>query len=65
LLYVEIDAEGRACHRHYAPYLDYCPVRDDEQDAPTILKQPQCAWMTGALEQHAQRHAIATLVPNM
>ncbi|QUV91774.1 helicase-related protein [Chloracidobacterium aggregatum] len=63
LLYVELDAEGRARHRHYAPYLDYRPLRDDEPDAPTILKQPQCAWMTGALEQHAQRHAIATLVP--
>jgi SNF2 family DNA or RNA helicase len=63
LLYVELDAEGRARHLHYAPYLDYRPLRDDEPDALTILKQPQCAWITGDLEQHAQSHAIATLVP--
>jgi hypothetical protein len=63
LLYVELDAEGRARHLHYAPYLDYRPLRDDEPDALTILKQPECAWITGDLEQHAQSHAIATLVP--
>ncbi len=63
LLYVELDAEGRARHLHDAPYLDYRPLRDDEPDALTILMRPECAWITGELEQHAQSQAIATLVP--
>ncbi len=63
LLYVELDAEGRARPLHYAPYLDYRPLRDDEPDAATILRQPECAWITADLEQRAQGHAIATLVP--
>ncbi len=63
LLYVELDAEGRARPLHYAPYLDYRPLRDDEPDAATILRPPECAWITADLEQRAQGHAIATLVP--
>ncbi len=63
LLSVELDAEGRARHLHYAPYLDYRPLRDDEPDAATLLRQPECAWITADLEQRAQGHAIATLVP--
>ncbi len=63
LLYVELDAEDRARPLHDAPYLDYRPLRDNEPDVPTILRQPECAWITGDLEQRAQGHAIATLVP--
>ncbi len=63
LLYVELDAEGRARPLHYAPYLDYRPLRADEPDAATLLRQPECAWITADIEQRAQGHAIATLVP--
>ncbi|WP_058867439.1 helicase-related protein [Chloracidobacterium thermophilum] len=63
LLYIELDAEGRARPLHYAPYLDYRPLRADEPDAATMLRQPECAWITADLEQRAQGHAIATLVP--
>jgi len=63
LLYVEMDAEGRARHLHYAPYLDYRPLAAGEPDAATLLARPEMAWITRALEQHAQAHAIATVVP--
>jgi len=63
MLYVEIDDEGAARHLHYAPYLDYRPLRDDEPGGGDILARPECAWITGSLEQRAQRHAVADVVP--
>jgi len=63
MLYVEIDSAGNARHLHYAPYLDYRPLRAEEPEFGTILGRPECAWITRDLEQKAQRHAIATLVP--
>jgi SNF2 family DNA or RNA helicase len=63
LLYVELDVAGRARHLHYAPYLDYRPLADGEPDAATLLARPEMAWITRELEQRAQGHAIATVVP--
>jgi hypothetical protein len=63
MLYVELDAAGNTRHLHYAPYLDFRPLADDEPDAAKILELPQCAWNTRDLEQRAQGHAIAHLVP--
>jgi hypothetical protein len=63
MLYVEIDSEGHARHLHYAPYLDYRPLREDEPPAQAILEQPECAWITHGLEERAQAHAIAQVVP--
>ena len=63
LLYVELDAAGQARHLHYAPYLDYRPLAPDEPTASIILDRPECAWITRALEQRAQGHAIARVVP--
>jgi superfamily II DNA or RNA helicase len=63
MLYVEIDAAGRANHLHYAPYLDYRPLRADEPDIPTILARPECAWIHRDLEQQAASYAITRVVP--
>ena len=63
LLYVELDAAGQACHLHYAPYLDYRPLRPDELDVDRLLSHPACAWITRDLEQKAVAHAIAQVVP--
>jgi len=63
LLYVEINAAGEACHLHYAPYLDYRPLRPNEPDVDRLLAHPTCAWITRALEQQAVAHAIAQVVP--
>jgi superfamily II DNA or RNA helicase len=63
MLYVEMDAEGHTRHLHYAPYLDYRPLIEGEPSVADFLARPECAWITRALEQKAQSHAIAQVVP--
>jgi hypothetical protein len=63
MLYVELDAQGVAHHLHYAPYLDYRPLRPDEPNVDALLARPECAWITRDLEQKALAHAIAEVVP--
>ena len=63
MLYVEVDEAGSVRHLHYAPYLDYRPLGKDEPTAEAILDRPECAWVTKDLEQKAQAHAIAHVVP--
>ncbi|MEI6452517.1 MAG: helicase-related protein, partial [Actinomycetes bacterium] len=63
LLYVEMDVEGRARHLHYAPYLDYRPLAEDEPSVADLLARPECGWITRSLEQKAQSYAIAQVVP--
>ncbi len=63
MLYVELDATGNARHLHYAPYLDYRPLRDDEPGVDALLARPESAWITRDLEQKALAHAIAEVVP--
>ncbi len=63
LLYVEMDSEGNARQMHYAPYLDYRPLREDEPLVTDILKRPECGWIVHGLEQSALSHAIQTVVP--
>jgi SNF2 family DNA or RNA helicase len=63
MLYVEMAADGSARHVHYAPYLDYRPLNSDEPGIADLLARPECAWIDRALEQKAQNHAIASVVP--
>jgi hypothetical protein len=63
MLYVEMLPDGRARHLHYAPYLDYRPLKEGEPDAAAMLDLPECQWISRALEQKAQSHAIANVVP--
>ncbi len=63
MLYIELDANGQARHLHYAPYLDYRPLRPDEPDIETLLAHPECAWIAKDLEQQALAYAIAQVVP--
>ena len=63
MLYVEMDAEGKARHLHYAPYLDYRPLRDDEPDVEALLERQECSWINRELEEAALAHAIASVVP--
>ena len=63
MLYVEMDAEGHTRDQHYAPYLDYRPLAEGEPSVADLLARPECAWITRALEQKAQGHAIAHVVP--
>jgi len=63
MLYVEMTGDGESRTLHYAPYLDYRPLREDEPDAATILARPEATWISRELEQRAQGHAIAEVVP--
>ena len=63
MLYVEIDAAGNARHLHYAPYLDYRPLGQDEPSVAAILERPECAWINREVEQKVQAHAVAHVVP--
>jgi hypothetical protein len=63
MLYVELDSTGNATHVHFAPYLDFRPLRSEEPAAAEILERPECGWMTRELEQRAQAHAISHVVP--
>ena len=63
VLYVELDADGVTRHLHYAPYLDYRPLGDGEPAVDTILARDECAWIGRGLEEKAQGHAVAHVVP--
>jgi SNF2 family DNA or RNA helicase len=63
MLYVELDADGNTRHPHYAPYLDYRPLAENEPGIDAILARPECAWVSRELEQKAQGYAVAQVVP--
>ena len=63
MLYIELDSSGQSRHIHYAPYLDYRPLAENEPDVDDILNRPECGWIVRELEQKAQTHAIANVVP--
>jgi uncharacterized protein DUF3883 len=63
MLYVELDSAGNIRHLQYAPYLDYRPLKPEEPAITDILTRPECSWITRELEQKAQGHAIAHVVP--
>lgn len=63
MLYVELDETGGAKHLHYAPYLDYRPLKSDEPSVDKILSHPECAWMTRELEHKAQAYSVTHVVP--
>ncbi|MGE5619341.1 MAG: helicase-related protein [Sphingomonadaceae bacterium] len=63
MLYVELDGAGNARHLHYAPYLDYRPLAEDEPSVEEILARPECGWISRDLEEKARAHAVATVVP--
>ena len=63
MMYVEMDAAGTTRHVHYAPYLDFRPLKAGEPGIDDLLALPECQWITRDLEKTAQGHAIAKVVP--
>ena len=63
VLHVELDAEGAARHVHYAPYLDYRPLTDDEPGVEAILDREECVRVRGDMEQTALAYAVENVVP--
>jgi SNF2 family DNA or RNA helicase len=63
MLYVELDADGNANHLHYAPYLDYRPLKTGEAEIDQLLARPEASWINRELEKKAIVHAIEQVVP--
>ena len=63
MLYVERDADGMTRHVHYAPYLDYRPLAEDDPGLEAILERSQCAWIDRDMDRKTQGYAVATVVP--
>jgi hypothetical protein len=63
MLYVEADEAGATRHLQYAPYLDYRPLSAGEPDVDTLLKRPECGWISEDLDVNARTYAIANVVP--
>ena len=63
ILYVELDADGVARHMHYAPYLDFRPLSEDDPGLEGILDHKACAWIDRDMEKKAQGYAVAKVVP--
>ena len=63
MMYVELEADGTTRHVHYAPYLDYRPLKESEPHLEEILGRPECSWIGRELEQKAQGYAVAHVVP--
>ena len=63
VLYVELGADGDPRHIHYAPYLDYRPLADEDPVVEAILERPECAWFDRNLEETVQAYAVAQVVP--
>ena len=64
MIYVELDAASLARHLHYAPYLDYRPLAENEIALDDLFARPECAWITRDLEKLALTHAVAQVVPD-
>ena len=63
MLYVELDADGNSRHMHYAPYLDFRPLKEGEPSVADILARPECDRIGRELEHKAQGYAVAHVVP--
>lgn len=63
VLHVEIDAKGTARHIHYAPYLDYRALTEEEPSVEAILSRPECGWISRDLEQTVMGYAVTSVVP--
>ena len=64
VLYVETDEQGTTNHLHYAPYLDYRPLSENDPAVDTLLDLKECQWIHRELEESIQRYAIETVVPD-
>ena len=63
MLYVDLDEDGVTRHVHYAPYLDYRPLAEDDPGPEKILERPECAWIDRDMEKKAQGYAVVNVVP--
>ena len=63
MLYVEVDRNGNAQNLHYAPYLDYRALQEDDPGLEQILDHSECQWISDDMEPVVMQHAVAEIVP--
>jgi len=63
VLHIEVDDDGTMRQIHYAPYLDYRPLKEDEPKVDQILARPECEWIKRDLETKVLEYAVASVVP--
>lgn len=63
VLYVEMDGSTATRHVHYAPYLDYRPLRAGEPGIEAFLGRPEFQWINRDLENKVLGYAITHVVP--
>jgi hypothetical protein len=63
MLYIELSPDGSVRHLHYAPYLDYRPLRDTETRVDEFLAMSECSWIDKDVERQALAYAVAHVVP--
>lgn len=61
LQFVEIDSHGNTNSAGFAPYLDYQPLKEDEQ--PKVEAALRESWLQKDLARQAETYAIESLVP--
>ena len=59
--FVKMDAGDKVMAAGYAPYLDYRPLKDDEQPLLSQIDEP--GWIRSELEAKVLDYAVANLVP--
>lgn len=64
MLYVEMDADNNAHHLHYAPYLDYRPLKSEEPKVAEILQRRECEWIDSSIGDKALTYAITHVIPS-
>lgn len=60
--FVEIKEDGTAINAGYAPYLDYCAAKEDEQAAVRAFLSNQ-QWLQMNIEEIAVGYAISQVIP--
>ena len=61
--YVEMAADGAARLLHYAPYLDYRPLREGDPTVAEILQRPECAEFSNGIDRKAEEYAVEQIIP--
>ncbi len=59
--FVQVDAQGHLQNAGFAPYLDYRPANQEEQEV--FARQSYPDWITKSLESSALDYTIAHIVP--
>jgi hypothetical protein len=66
MLYLERDSNNNISHLHYAPYLDYRPLKAEEPTMEAILQRPEANWIAisnaDEIERAIMSYAITDVV---